>query len=262
MAVALSQAAGRLGAFGRQVQWYEELASTNDLAGAFADQGAREGSIVIANSQTAGRGRQGRQWCSPPGAGLYVSIVLRPHARAVPLLTIAAGVALAEGVREATGLTAALKWPNDVMAMTPSGCRKLAGILAEAGHTCAVPDSLPHVVLGFGINLRAAAYPPEVAWRATSLEDALGGEPHRGRVLAECLAALAARYDDLQADRPGIVLEAWRTFAQPLLGRDVEWDAVDGTRRGVANDVDGAGALLVRTPEGTVRVIGGEVRWI
>jgi BirA family biotin operon repressor/biotin-[acetyl-CoA-carboxylase] ligase len=191
-----------------------------------------------------------------------VSIVLRPHARAMPLLTIAAGVALAEGIREATGLTAALKWPNDVMAMTSSGWRKLAGILAEAGPGSAGADSGSHVVLGFGINLRVAAYPPEVASRATSLEEALAGEADRGRVLAECLAALAARYDDLQANRPGVVLDAWRTFAQPLLGRDVEWDAADGARRGVANDVDGAGALLVRTSEGTVRVIGGEVRWI
>jgi BirA family biotin operon repressor/biotin-[acetyl-CoA-carboxylase] ligase len=261
MAAALSQAAGRLGAFGRQVQWYAELPSTNDLAGAFADHGVREGSIVIANSQTAGRGRQGRQWCSPPGGGLYVSIVLRPHARAVPLLTIAAGVALAEGIRDATGLAAALKWPNDVMVIAASNFRKLAGILAEAGGAAA-PGCEPHVVLGFGINLRPAAYPPEVASRATSLEEAIGHEPDRGRVLAECLAAWAARYDELQGDRPGVVLEAWRSFAQPFLGRDVEWDGRDGTMRGVASDVDGAGALLVRTPAGTVRVIGGEVRWI
>lgn len=261
MAAALSQAADRLGAFGRQVQWYAELPSTNDLAGAFADHGAREGSIVIANSQTAGRGRQGRQWCSPPGAGLYVSIVLRPHARAVPLLTIAAGVALAEGIREATGLTTALKWPNDVVVIASSGRRKLAGILAEAGHGAGPQSNAPHVVLGFGINLRPAACPPDVASRATSLEEALGREPDRGRVLAECLAGLAARYDELQGDRPGGVLEAWRTFAQPLLGCDVEWEGTGGTIRGVANDVDGAGALLVRTPEGIVRVIGGEVRW-
>ena len=106
--------------------------------------------MIIADTQTAGRGRQGRSWCSPPGAGLYVSVVMRPPLRAVPLLTVGAGVAIAEGIRAATGLTPALKWPNDVYV----GARKLAGILAEAG---SIPGGAQHVVLGFGINVLPAA---------------------------------------------------------------------------------------------------------
>ena len=251
---ALARAADRLGPFACQVQWYGELSSTNDLAAEYAQRGAREGSVVLADSQTAGRGRQGRTWYSPPGAGLYLSIVLRPEQRVIPLVTIAAGVALADGIRGATGLVAILKWPNDVYV----GSRKLAGILAEAGSSSI---GLPHVVLGIGINMLPAAYPPEVAARATSLEGELGHEVDRGVVLADCLAALAARYDDLQRDRTEAVLLAWRAYARPLLGREVEWDERNGVRRGVAEDVDASGALLVRTADSVTRLVSGDVRW-
>jgi len=251
----LAAAAARLGPLARQVMWYSELSSTNDLAAAYAERGAREGCVIIADTQTAGRGRHGRSWCSPPGAGLYVSIVMRPVPRVVPLLTVAAGVALAEGIRAATGLTPVLKWPNDVYV----GSRKLAGILAEAGST---PGGAQHVVLGFGINVLPAAYPREIGERATSIEGELGRSVDRGTVLAECLAALAARYDDLQRGGPAIVLDAWRTFARPMLGRPVEWDGRGGIERGIADDIDGSGALVVRTAAGRERIISGELRWI
>lgn len=262
VAAALARASERLGPFGRQVQWYAELSSTNDLAAAFAERGVREGAVVGADAQTAGRGRHGRTWWSPPGAGLYVSLVLRPGARVVPLLTIAAGVALAEGIRAATGLMAILKWPNDIYvagSSTRGAGRKLAGILAEAG---AGAGGMGHVILGFGINLRSAAYPPEIAVSATSLEGELGRPVDRGTVLAECLASLAARYDDLQHDRTAAILEVWRVYAAPLLGRAVEWDAREGVHRGRAVDVDGSGALIVRTDGGTTRVVAGDVRWL
>jgi BirA family biotin operon repressor/biotin-[acetyl-CoA-carboxylase] ligase len=250
LAAALAHASGRLGIFARKVHWYAEARSTNDIATALAEQGACEGTIVIAEAQTAGRGRYGRAWCSPAGAGLYVSAVLRPRQRAVPLMTIAAGVALADGIRMATGLTAALKWPNDVM-VPPA---KLAGILAEASGT--------HVVVGFGLNVRATSYPSDVAARATSLERELGRPVEPLAVLVECLAALAARYDDVEHERFDVILEAWRSYARPTLDRLVEYDGRDGVRRGVAEDIDESGALLVRTDDATVRVISGEVRWI
>lgn len=237
------------------MRWYDEVASTNDVAMACAERGADAGLVIVADSQTAGRGRHGRQWCSPPGAGLYVSMVLRPEPRAVPLLTIAAGVGLADAIRAAAGLSPALKWPNDVYV----GIRKLAGILAESGSSSA---GVAHVVLGFGINLRPAAYPTEVAARATSLAFELGRDVDRGVLLVECLAALAARYDALQAGNTGVILDAWRGYARPLLGRVVECDAREGRLRGIAEDVDESGALLVRTGEGIARVMSGEVRWM
>src|SRR5713226_6676688 len=111
----------RLGRLGAPLLFFSTIGSTNDVASALATGGDREGAVVIADAQTAGRGRRGRTWFSPPGAGLYVSVVLAParasHAseRATALLTLAAGVALAEAIERATGLAPAIKWPNDLL---------------------------------------------------------------------------------------------------------------------------------------------------
>src|SRR5688572_5574311 len=203
LASALAMAGDRAGIFSRQVLWYADVGSTNDVAGALADRGEPEGTVVIADAQSAGRGRHGRAWASPPGAGLYMSIVMRPAAHTVRLLTIAAGVALADGIQAATGLQPQLKWPNDVYL----GGRKLAGILAEAGTSKA---GVQHVVLGCGINLMPAAYPPDVAARATSIESELGRPIDRGLLLVECLAALHLRYRELLSRASGAVIARWR----------------------------------------------------
>ncbi|MEQ1573560.1 MAG: biotin--[acetyl-CoA-carboxylase] ligase [Vicinamibacterales bacterium] len=251
----LARAGTRLGPFAREFHWFADVPSTNDVAGRMAERGAAEGCVVAADAQSAGRGRHGREWISPAGAGLYVSAVLRPAAHVIPLLTIAAGLAVAEGVSAATGLEPRVKWPNDVYI----GERKLAGILAEG----AVPaGGVPHVILGFGINVLRAALPPDVAARATSLDTELGRAPDRGLVLGECLAALATRYADLQRGEGARVVGAWRARATFLLGHVVEWDGVGTTLRGVAEDIDAEGALLVRMPAGVVRIISGDVRWI
>jgi len=252
---ALARAGSRLGPFENRLSWYEEVGSTNDLAAAAAEGGASEGLVVVANTQSTGRGRVGRSWSSPAGAGLYVSVVLRPAGPALRLLTIAAGVAIAEGVHAASGLETCVKWPNDVHA----GSRKLAGILAEAGSSAGAVD---HVVLGFGINIRRAAYPPEVAARATSIESELGRDVDRGLVLAECLAALSNRYGMLQSGAADGVITAWRKRAARHMGRAVEWDVDGGSRQGRAEDIDATGALLVRVDEQIVRVISGDVRWL
>ena len=250
---ALARAGARLGPFQHHVSWHDEVGSTNDLAIVAADSGAPEGLVVAANAQSSGRGRLGRSWVSPPGAGLYVSAVLRPPPHVLPLITIAAGVAVADGIEAATGLSPCVKWPNDVYA----GSRKLAGILAETGSSAAGD----HVIVGFGVNVRTAAYPPDVAARATSIEGELGRPVDRGIVLAECLAALAARYEMLRRGTGDVVIAAWRARGASHMGRPVEWDAERGTRRGVAHDIDASGALLVRVGDLIVRVISGEVRW-
>jgi BirA family transcriptional regulator, biotin operon repressor / biotin---[acetyl-CoA-carboxylase] ligase len=255
LAQALAQAAPRLGPFGRNIQWFPTVTSTNDVAARLAEQGAVEGAVIVADAQTAGRGRHGRSWASPAGAGLYVSTVLRPPGDLARLVPIAAGVAVAEAVAASTGLSAALKWPNDVYV----GGRKLAGILAEGGTS---PDGRGYAVLGFGINVMPAAYPPDVAARATSLEGELGRPIDRGFVLACCLAALASRYADLCEARVPAVIAAWRARAAAMLRRRVEWESDGATRRGVAENIDDDGALVVRTEAGTVRVSSGEVRWI
>ncbi len=230
------------------------MPSTNDLAAQLAEHGAEEGTAIVAEAQSAGRGRHGRAWSSPAGAGLYVSVVLRPRADVAQLVTLAAGVAIAEGIQAASGLEASVKWPNDLFV----GGRKLAGILAEAGSSA---TGRPHVVLGFGINLLPAALPLEVASRATSIEGELGRPVDRDLLLASCLASLASRYADLQEGRAAAVLDAWRLRAASMLRRSVEWDAGDIRARGVAENIDDDGALLVRTDIGVVRVLSGQVWW-
>lgn len=238
-----------LGGTAERLTWYDSVPSTNDLALRAAERGAAAWSVVAADQQTAGRGRLGRTWASPRHSGLYVSVILRPASTA-PLLTIAAGVALADAIERATGLAPTLKWPNDLQV----NGRKLGGILAEAG--------AGHVVIGFGINLLPAAFPPEIAARATSIEGELGRGVDRGQLLAECLSALRSSVGSVEHGEHGRIVDAWRRRAQPTMNRAVEWQGDGGRLRGTAEDIDADGALLVRTASGRERIISGEVQWM
>ena len=258
LAEPLAHATTRLGPFGRHIVWWPDVSSTNDVAASLAEGGAAEGLVVAANAQSAGRGRQGRVWASPPGAGLYVSVVLRPDQHVVPMLTIAAGVAVAQGIQAATGLSSQLKWPNDVYV----GPRKVAGVLAEASANAGGGPAIRYVVLGFGINVMPAAYPPDIAPLATCLERELGRAVDRGLLLAECLSALARRYTELIHGRLAEVIEAWRGRATTTLGRKVRWEATGVPVEGIAESIDETGALVVRTRSGTIRVTSGEVVWM
>lgn len=252
LADAIERARPRLAPLAAPLLFFSTIGSTNDQAASVGTEGA----VVVADAQTAGRGRRGRTWFSPPGSGLYVSTVLAPARarvdprRATTLLTLAAGVAIAEGIMASTGLDVDLKWPNDVYA---SG-RKLAGILAEA-----VRDV---VVLGYGINLTSSTLPSDLRDRATSLEGQSGRVPDRARVLVETLAALAVRYGDLLAGRFDAILDAWRVRAPAAVGARVRWTAGSNAQSGVTAGVGDDGALLVQTEHGIERIVGGEVQWI
>ena len=198
----------------------------------------------------------GRVWFSPPGAGLYTSVVLRPATLVSSArCTLLACVALADALRETTGLPVVIKWPNDLLV----GGRKVCGILAEASSR---EGSIPHVIVGFGINLRRTTYPPEIANNATSIEAELGRAVERGAVLVAALVALSAGVADLQASRFDAILNRWRALSPGSLGSRVEWDAAGGLRRGTTAGIDEEGALLVRVTGGVERIIGGEVRWL
>ena len=181
---------------------------------------------------------------------MYVSSILRPETDVAPLITIAAGVAVAQGIETATGLQPDLKWPNDVFIAK----RKVAGILAEG--------RLHFVILGFGINVLPAIYPAEVITRATTLQGELGRPVDRGKLLTECLAALASQYALLRAGASNEVVDAWRARGAASVGRKVRCTATDGFLEGTTEDVDAGGALLVRTANGVARVISGEVTWL
>jgi BirA family transcriptional regulator, biotin operon repressor / biotin---[acetyl-CoA-carboxylase] ligase len=261
LADALSSRHDRLSPLGGQVLYFDSIGSTNDVAATLAVDDSREGAVVIADAQTAGRGRRGRAWFSPPASGLYVSVVLRPGRsrapeRATALLTLSAGVALSEAVERVTGLTPAIKWPNDLLV----GRRKLAGILAE-GVAARSSAGLQAVVLGYGINVGSAAYPPELASIVTALETELGRQIDRPAVCAESLACLAERYRDLLDGRFDAILDAWRARAFGSRGAKVQWDTLSGVRTGITEGIDDMGALLVRSDGSLERIVAGEVRW-
>jgi BirA family biotin operon repressor/biotin-[acetyl-CoA-carboxylase] ligase len=255
-AAALAATAVDRGVFGARLTYASEVGSTNDLAAAAAERGEPEGTTFVAGAQTAGRGRLGRTWFSPPGAGLYVSTIVR-RASVAPWITLAGGVAVAEGITRATALPVQIKWPNDIVAVGGAGFRgrrKIAGILAEASSG---EDGVQHIILGMGVNLRPAAFPPELADRASSIETELGRQVDAGAVLAQMLAALNLTLNELWTAGAPPVVARWLALSPSVYDTRVEWDGGSGVTAGLAED----GALLARTDAGLHRIIAGEVRW-
>lgn len=263
IAAAMASAAPRLGPFGANLFYYSSVSSTNDVATRLALAGADEGTTVVAEAQEAGRGRRGRAWHSPPGSGLYVSVVLRPR-RFAPQVTLMAGVALAEGLAYATGLLPQIKWPNDLVVQR----RKLGGILAESqgpvgrSRSSGTPERLDTIVLGYGINLRSALYPPDLSGRVTSIEAELGKPVERGTVAAWTLAFLASRYGELQKGQWAAVLERWRDLAPTSRGSVVEWSEAGAFHRGTTEGVDDSGRLIVKAGDALHYLVAGEIRWL
>jgi BirA family transcriptional regulator, biotin operon repressor / biotin---[acetyl-CoA-carboxylase] ligase len=216
--------------------------STQRYAADLAARGAADGTVVVADTQTAGKGRRGRVWHDVPGACLLVSVVVRsslPVPR-LPMLSLAAGVAVVDALED-VGVRARLKWPNDALV----GGRKIAGILLERhGHA---------VVLGVGINVSPGAIPPDVAARATSVAGERG-TADREVLLTALLAALTRWRTVLERDGFEPVRMGWTERAAGL-GQRITVDGIEGTALGLDDD----GALLVATPGGTRRVVAGDV---
>jgi len=244
--------------FGRRLEMFWSCDSTNDELAARAAQGAAEGTLVVAEEQTAGRGRRGRSWHSPAGENLYFSLLLRPDARAGGMapLSLLAGAALARSLAD-LGFSPRLKWPNDVLLDSQAGCRKVAGILAEMA---SAKEQVRHIVLGIGINVNSRCFPAEIESRATSLALVRDRAVDRSSVLAAFLNEFEPMYDELLAHGPIPGLAVWRRFA--LLGQPCFVDRAAGRIEGIAASVDDSGALLVETPNGdVVSVHAGEVNW-
>ena len=257
---AFNAAVARGGPVRLDLRWYASVASTMDVAEEAAQGGAAEGLVIAAEEQTHGRGRRGRPWSSPPGAGLYLTFLFRPLLGAVAtsvmaVLTLAAGVAVREAVWRATGFAPELKWPNDLMV----GRRKLAGILSEAIGV-GTPDQ--SVLVGIGINVLAASHPADIAVRATSLEAELGRVTDRSALLEELLVAVPDAYDTLRRGNTDNILRAWRQASPSAVGHAVEWQDANGPHRGTTAGIDAMGALLVQTGCGVKRVLAGELTWM
>lgn len=244
--------------FAREIAYRESVGSTNEWAKELAREGAAEGLLVIADEQTTGKGRLGRSWATPRGAALAMSLVLRPELppHEAPRITLASAVAVAEGVRESTGLAAGIKWPNDVLLHG----KKFCGILTEME---AEMERTRFVVCGIGINvnLTPSEIPSEVREKATSLQIEAGCRVLRAPLAAAVMSKFESAYDDLVGGRFEEVLARWRALSVTL-GRPVRVTSMVGGEvvTGVAEDLDETGALLVRDESGQLhRVVAGEV---
>ncbi|MBZ4371238.1 biotin--[acetyl-CoA-carboxylase] ligase [Corallococcus interemptor] len=242
-------------AVGRVLHHHDTLGSTNAAAFRLAQDGAAHGTVVVAEQQTAGKGRRGRAWVSPPNLNLYFSAILRPELppQRAPELTLVAAVALAETLRDA-GADAAIKWPNDVQI----GGRKVAGILTELS---AEPERVHFVIVGVGVNLNSGEehFPDELRATATSLSLALGRPVGRAAFTAALWNRLEAWLDTYLATGFDAVRTRWKALSSTL-GVPVRVRTDRGDWEGFAEDIDATGALLVRVADGRVeRVLAGDV---
>jgi len=238
--------------FGRKVFYLESTGSTMADAAREAEAGAPDGAIVIAEEQTAGRGRMGRSWVSPPGVNIYVTIIVRPALDHLRYLSVIAPLAVCQAIEETTSLFPRIKWPNDVLI----DGKKVSGTLIESE---VVDDRVLFALAGIGINvnLDASAH-AEIASIATSLRTELGREVAREEVLAAMLDRFEEHYEALR--RGEVVAMPWK-HRLDTLGKHVRVQFAGGrVEEGVAVDADSDGSLILRRDDGShVRIEAGEV---
>lgn len=241
---------------GGKVDVRAEVDSTNQAVKVLAVAGEDEGAAVVSDTQTAGRGRRGRAWSSPPGSGLYLSLLFRPVGwppEVAPRMPLMIAVAAAEAVQEVTGFVPGIKWPNDLML---SG-RKLTGILCEADMD---PEQIQFIVAGIGINIhRPDPVPEEIRGTAIWLSE-LGKDIDRNTLARELLSRIEVRYRQMgEPDGWHAILDAWRERSVTL-DRDITVTDTKGSWSARALDIDGAGGLVVKDAEGRVHtLLAGDV---
>jgi len=246
---------------GRRIFYYESVESTNNTLRQAAGQGAPEGTLILANEQTAGRGRLNRTWVSPAGVGIYMSLLLRPDTRGIPLFfyTFMPAVAAARAMRRTSGLPVFIHWPND---LTLRG-KKVAGILTDVRSGRGHPRE---VIIGIGINVNhtPADLPADLQDTATSLAMAAGRRYSRATIIQTLLEELERGHALMRAGKLVDILETWRKLSPSHQGAPVEivggpGKMLCGTTRGIDDD----GALLIECEQGGVeRIAFGEVRRI
>ena len=235
---------------GQKIFYFEEAASTNDLAKELAGKGVEEGTLVVAETQTHGKGRLGRRWISPRG-GIWFSVILRPAvgSKDAPKIVFMAALAIAKTIRKMLRLTAKTKWPNDVLVHN----KKVCGLLAE---TSISDDNINFVVLGIGINANVDtnAFPKELTGSLTSLKKEAKREIPREEFLQALLKEMEHYYNDFTRGRFARILEEWKSLTD-MIGKDVEVVSFDERFEGKAIDVDQDGALIVRLEDESVKKV-------
>lgn len=240
---------------GHPVKFYDAVDSTNLRAMQEAESGAPEGTLIVADMQTTGRGRRGRSWQSPAGTNVYFTLILRPEYKPekASMVTLVMALAVAEGIEAACGLQTQIKWPNDVVA----NGRKVCGILTEM---CAERDSVQHIVSGAGINVGLQTFAPELAEKATSLQAECGVRVSRASLIVHVMKAFEKYYGRFQDTLD--LSEVREKYESLLVNRDREVRVLDprGDFAGVSRGINNAGELLVELPDGKlVTVYAGEV---
>jgi BirA family biotin operon repressor/biotin-[acetyl-CoA-carboxylase] ligase len=238
---------------GQHVLCYDRVGSTNTISKELAEGGAPEGTLVVAEEQTTGRGRRGRRWLAPAGSSLLVSLILRPSLapEELPLLLMASALAVARAIEESTGLAVHFKWPNDILL----GDKKAGGILIETGLS---GQDVEYAVIGIGLNVNLdVASIPEIAPTATSISAALGEETSRVQILQSLLRSMEKEYLLLQRGHTPIARWAARLSR---LGQQVQVDTPWGRETGQLEGVDPDGTLILRRGDGTeARITVGDV---
>jgi BirA family biotin operon repressor/biotin-[acetyl-CoA-carboxylase] ligase len=245
--------------FASRIHHYFRIASTNVIAMQAAGAGEPEGAVFLAEEQTAGRGRAGHSWESAQSVGIYCSVVLRPFLPPADalMLSLIAGIAVAQAVEQVTGLHADLRWPNDVML----GDRKFCGILTEMNSE---PTRVRYVVVGIGVNVNHSSFAGELEPIATSLRMESRRTWSRVELTAALLKSLDGEYRKLTQDGPAARSSILRNFEERssyARSRYVSVEGQDGYE-GVTEGLDERGFLLVRTESGLRTVLSGDVRAI
>jgi BirA family transcriptional regulator, biotin operon repressor / biotin---[acetyl-CoA-carboxylase] ligase len=241
---------------GKKIHYFIELDSTNAHARRLAEQGAQAGEVVIAESQTHGRGRWGRPWVSPPHVNLYLSVILRPKLPPIdaPQITLMAAVALADALAAFIPVVPEIKWPNDILAEG----RKLAGILTESAWHA---EGIDFVILGIGVNINfpVESMPDAIRQRATSMISLAGASVSRENVLRRLIQDLDRCYGELE--ETGFQTLALRWQARfGLRGKKVRVEMTDRIILGTARGIDRDGALLLEDSRGDLqRIVAGDV---
>jgi BirA family transcriptional regulator, biotin operon repressor / biotin---[acetyl-CoA-carboxylase] ligase len=234
---------------GREIHLFSEVASTNTLAMEMASAGAPEGTVVLAETQTGGKGRRGRTWVSPKG-NLYLSAILRPDIPLykAPLITLMGAVAVASTMRRLCEVKALIKWPNDILISD----KKVSGLLTEMS---AEQDRVRHIVLGIGIdaNMEPAALPPDVRAQTTTLAAETGAKIDRTALLRQLLRELDHWYGVFLNDERN-VLKEWKTL-NTTIGNRVMVSGAGETLEGIAQGIDDEGRLILRLDNGNVRTV-------
>lgn len=245
--------------FGRRLHLLPSTSSTNDVVKQLAQAGAPAGTVVLADHQTQGRGRQGRAFASPSGVGIYLSLLLRPQGELwrLPQLTLACGVATAQALADCQAPPVQLKWPNDV----EIDGKKVAGILCEA---VLQPDASAVVVVGIGINVNTALadFPDTLHASATSLALASGQVWARAPLIVRLLLHLEQGYDLWRQRESAAIITQWLRYGH-LHGRQVRFTEGDDSVLGTVVGLDEEGALRVQTSTGDEhRLVAGEVTFL